>query len=230
MIAETLVPAFLFGIANSAHCAGMCGVFAAQAASSCESGRGAARMGLYLTGKTFTYVFLGALAGFLGGQVLRVTSDAQIGLGIGAGLLLVLAGVAVLRTGRATSRFGVWWASLLGPFVASVRRAHVVGGPFALGAVTGFLPCGVVYLAALQGAATACPIEGSLVMASFGLGTVPVLLAVGLAGRGLLSRFGANRMRLAGGFLIVLTGLFTIGRAVLPLVAGDGSGGPACCH
>jgi len=51
-----------------------------------------------------------------------------------------------------------------------------------LGVVLGFLPCGLLYgaLAAAGGVASAQ--EGALIMAAFGLGTVPALVAVGWGG------------------------------------------------
>ena len=53
-------------------------------------------------------------------------------------------------------------------------------GRYLLGVANGFLPCGPVYTVALTAAATGSAAKGALAMLFFGLGTVPVLLALGL--------------------------------------------------
>lgn len=227
---EAALPGFLIGLANAAHCAGMCGVFAAQATSACTRGAACRNSALYLLGKTGTYAFLGALAGFLGARVLDVTGDAGVWLGLAAGGLLIVAGFgALLGTGRETA-IGRAIGAVAGPVVRALRSVHRGGGPLALGAISGLLPCGVVYLAAAQGAAQGTPLGGAVLMTAFGLGTVPVLLVVGLAGRELIARLGARRVQIAGALLILLTGSATVVRALLPWLLSDGSGGPPCCH
>lgn len=66
---------------------------------------------------------------------------------------------------------------------------------FALGAIWGWLPCGLVYSMLAWSLATADPLQGALLMGAFGLGTLPALLATGLAARqmGHLIRHPATR-------------------------------------
>jgi sulfite exporter TauE/SafE len=52
-----------------------------------------------------------------------------------------------------------------------------VAGPLLIGGVNGLLPCGLVHAAAAAAAGLATPRDGALLMAAFGLGTVPVLAA-----------------------------------------------------
>jgi len=65
----------------------------------------------------------------------------------------------------------------------------------ALGAVWGWLPCGLVYSMLAWSLAMADPLRGALLMGAFGLGTLPALLATGLAARQLagLIRHPATR-------------------------------------
>lgn len=219
-IAEASAGAFLFGVANAAHCAGMCGLFAVQAG-------GVGRFALYALGKTFTYAALGTVAGSLGAGALRALGGAQAWLGLAAGVLVVVAGVRFLRPPGA--RPGGALSALVAPFAAGAARARSVGGPFLFGAATGLLPCGVVWLAAAQGAATASPAGGAAAMAAFGAGTIPVLAAVALFGRGALLRVGPSRVRTAGAVLVILCGIVTSVRASIPLLAETG-GVPASCH
>ena len=59
----------------------------------------------------------------------------------------------------------------------------------------GWLPCGLVYSMLTWSLAIADPLQGALLMGAFGLGTLPALLATGLAARQLagLIRHRATR-------------------------------------
>lgn len=219
--AAALLPAFVIGAANAAHCAGMCGVFALRTG-------GAGRFALYALGKTATYVALGTLAGAAGAQAVRAIGGAQAWLACLAGAVLVVAGVRLLlpRTASGSSA----WATLLAPFSELASRARAAGGPLLFGAATGAIPCGVTYLAAAHAAATASPAWGAASMASFGLGTVPVLLVTALAGRGVLLRLGPARVRAVGAVLVLAAGLVTMVRAGLPLLADPPGDAVPCCH
>lgn len=219
---EALLPPFVFGLANAAHCAGMCGVFAVRTG-------GIARFAAYSLGKTATYVALGAVAGAVGAQALRAMGGAQAWLGLAAGAVMVVAGLAMLRPRRAGAPGAL--VSFLAPFSEAVERARATGSSFLFGAATGLLPCGVVYMAATQGAATASPAGGALSMAAFGLGTVPVLLVTLLLGNGVMMRLGPSRVRTAGAILVTVTGVVTAVRSALPLVrASGGEVVPSCCE
>ena len=72
-----------------------------------------------------------------------------------------------------------------------------------LGLVLGFLPCGLLYGALAAAAASASALGGLFAMAAFALGTIPALLAVGLAGH-----FAARRWQPAaakvGAYLMII--------------------------
>ena len=51
---------------------------------------------------------------------------------------------------------------------------------FFLGLIWGWLPCGLVYSVIIWTIATQNPLEGGLLMLSFGLGTLPNLLLMGV--------------------------------------------------
>lgn len=116
--------------------------------------------------------------------------------------------------------------------------------PLAFGVLNGFLPCPLVYAFAAQAAASGGPLPGLLVMAAFGLGTFPAMLMMGGVGTLFRSRpqpdgaqtypvaflkgsradvwlrsdWRVQGVRVAGGF-IVLLGLITVARGVLPWTA-----------
>jgi sulfite exporter TauE/SafE len=131
---------------------------------------------------------------------------------MGAFMILVgleMFGLLTGITGRGTALAHVTVGRALG----GVIRSRSWAAPLALGVFNAFLPCQLVYAFAARAASTASPYEGMLTMLSFGLGTVPALLAVGslrayarplLHAR--LSRFAAVVV-IAFGLVTVLRGL-----------------------
>lgn len=233
MIVEAVVPGLVLGLASSAHCAGMCGVFAGQAsgcATGCGPGARARGLTLFIGGKTCTYAFLGAIAGLAGAAIGDVGAGVQATVAIAAGLALVLVGAHRIHPFLR----GIRWQPTLPPAAQAlgrtVRQAHEVGGEFALGLAVGFIPCGVVYLAALQGLALGDPVLAIVWMVAFGLGTAPVLGLVGWVAGGLFRRLSPLTLRRAGGVLLLLTGLVALGRAIPAILTVSTGDTVTCCH
>ncbi len=176
---------FLAGLAGSAaHCGPMCGGFVlgqvadrmacTPAARLCEWRR--VSQGALLTyhlGRLTTYGALGALAGALLGQMPWFKWASPALLLFGAALFLAHA--AHVLTGPDRAPMG--WAR------AIARMAARTGGGYPLGIVLGFLPCGFLYAALATAAASGSALLGTLGMLSFGIGTVPALAVVGIAGQ-----------------------------------------------
>ena len=191
----------LAGLAGSPmHCVPMCGPFVlGQVADRmvrvpvvrlCELQR--IRGGLllpYHVGRITTYAGLGALAAATGSALSRLPW-----LGRFSGLLLLLA--ALLFLGQALRRLvpglHVWlpdatvapagFVRLIAALAGRLDRSTRLGG-LALGMALGFLPCGFLYAALTAASASGGPGAGALAMAAFGAGTVPSLIAVGIAGQ-----------------------------------------------
>ena len=95
----------------------------------------------------------------------------------------------------------------------------------------GFLPCPLVYAFAAQAAGSGGALSGLLVMLAFGLGTFPAMLLMGglggwlrqagpaSGGRGIWNlRWRQRGVAFAGAF-IVLLGLITFARGIVPIGA-----------
>ena len=228
---------FIAGFAGSFHCIGMCGGFACALG---PDGRGAGatslRHLLYNTGRLSTYCFLGGLAGALG-QVIctalapgtqRAAPLLSASLDFGQRALAVMAGVLMII--MALSFFGLrgryrvaggFGGSTLVVSLRSLLGRRGFATPLALGVLNGFLPCPLVYAMIAQSASTFDVLSGCLTMAAFGLGTFPAMLAMGGVGRLLAPSWRQRGVRLAGGFILVL-GLVTLSRGIMPMMAGHG--------
>jgi sulfite exporter TauE/SafE len=225
---------FVAGLAGSFHCIGMCGGFACALGTD-PNGRAAsvARHLLYNAGRVTTYVFLGLLAGSIGGALFVAEGAHAIPvldgpIGSGQRILTVLAGglmiVMALQVLGLLQRFhgalvGFGAQALVGA-MRHLLAARGPAAPVALGIVNGFLPCPLVYAFVAQAASTANAPSGLLTMAAFGLGTFPAMLLMGGIGRLLRPMWRRRGVRVAGGLILAL-GLVTIGRGIVPLAAHD---------
>jgi len=86
--------------------------------------------------------------------------------------------------------------------------------PLALGVLNGFLPCPLVYAFLALAVSSANPLDSMVLMAVFGLGTFPAMLAAGSLGLRMRLARKPRLVKIAG-LLILLFGLVTIGRAFL---------------
>lgn len=115
-------------------------------------------------------MLLGAIVGF-GSAALLPRWLAAVLLLVGAALFLVRGLAPAL---------GVVPPAWNRAIASLARKAR--GNQFALGVILGFLPCGFLYAALAVSAASQSPAVGALGMLAFGLGTVPTLMVVGIAG------------------------------------------------
>jgi sulfite exporter TauE/SafE len=83
----------------------------------------------------------------------------------------------------------------------------------AAGALWGWLPCGMVYSVLVTAMLAGSAFGGALVMLAFGLGTLPMLLGLGLLGARLRDRLRMRGVRMACGALVLGFGLLGLARA-----------------
>jgi uncharacterized protein len=81
---------------------------------------------------------------------------------------------------------------------------------FLIGLLNGFLPCGLVYIAVAGAIASGGYMEGALYMFVFGLGTLPIMLAVSLAGNFISLNVRKRINKLIPAFMVVLAFLFIL--------------------
>jgi sulfite exporter TauE/SafE len=209
---------FLGGLAGSLHCVGMCGGFPLALAGAARS-RNLGRQLLYNVGRLNTLIFIGALCGALGAAVVAAGPLRQFEqvLAVVAGTFMIVVGLEVLGVlAQITTRGAVLAQATVGRMLGGVMRSRSLAAPLALGVFNAFLPCQLIYAFAARAASTASVTEGMLTMLCFGLGTVPAMLSLGVAG--VLARPAVRaRLSAASGVLIIAFGVLTLlrGFAVL---------------
>ena len=202
---------FLFGLLGSFHCVGMCGAIAlALPGAGGSRRRYVAGRVLYNLGRVTTYALLGGAAGVLG-QGLRLAGWQQ-GLSLlSGGLILLLVVVPERYLGRAAAFLD------LDVVLAKVKRRLAyfyqqpsLGALYTTGLLNGLLPCGLVYLA-LAGAISASGVAGAAAyMTLFGLGTLPLMLALSLSGQLVPLAWRARMRRAVPITATLMAGLFIV--------------------
>lgn len=213
---------FVVGLLGGVHCLGMCGGVVTALTVRMPNQRPRRALGLaYHAGRITTYTAAGALAGSLGSAALSLDGflPVQTTLYVLAQLMLIalglyLAGIPrflapVERAGALLWRRVQPWASTLFP-VRTLPRAYGVG------LVWGLVPCGLVYSALATAMVSGGPLQGATLLAAFGAGTLPVLLAIGSLLPALERLRRATSVRRCAGALIAALGLVGIANAASP--------------
>ena len=212
-----LITAFTIGLFGLTHCLGMCSgiVGALDAGIDQGSVRVGGRLKYHLSynaGRIASYICAGILAGLLGS--LAATASFGNALPIGrmiAGLMMIVLGLYLAGWWRAITvleKGGQHLWKRIEPLGRSFLPVNSALQAFLLGLIWGWLPCGLVYSALTLAMASASPIGGALIMAAFGLGTLPALLSFGTFAVALRKWVRQPLLRQASGLVVVLFGIY----------------------
>lgn len=206
--------ALVLGLLGGGHCLGMCGGLMGALTLAIPPEQRGKRLRLLLAynlGRILSYASAGLLLGLAG--VALASSPLAIGLRVLAALLLIAMGLYLAG----------WWSGLthieaLGrglwrhvqPLATRLLPVSSLPRALLLGALWGWLPCGLVYSTLLWAASQGDALHSSALMLAFGIGTWPVLLATGLAAERANKLLRKRGVRMAGGVLVILFGLWTL--------------------
>ncbi|MFZ5502427.1 MAG: sulfite exporter TauE/SafE family protein [Pseudomonadota bacterium] len=233
MVEFSFIAVFLVGLLGGVHCLGMCGsivgIFTTQVPQN------AARWPFHLaysSGRIASYAVAGALVGALGqaGLLMRDAVPVQHLLFALSSVMLIVLGLylaglwaAVRRLERAGS--GLW--KRLQPYTARLLPVNTVSRALGLGVLWGWLPCGLVYSVLVTALASGDALNGALLMAAFGLGTLPNLLAIGLFWEKIKGVVQSPRVRLAAGLLVASFGVYGLAKVAYTFAVHGWAG---ACH
>lgn len=201
------VTALILGVVGSLHCAGMCGPLALALPMTGNS-RATFFLGrlAYNTGRIVTYCTLGAIFGLVGQTLALAGFQRWVSLAAGSAILVGLIVSTQFSTSLPVARGVAWIKSGLGVML----RKRSLSSTFALGALNGLLPCGLVYAACAGAVATGGFLSGAEYMTAFGLGTVPMMLGIGLVGQKLQFTLRFKLQRLIPASLILVAAMLIL--------------------
>ena len=212
MIEVSLLSAFILGAMGSAHCLGMCGgIISALSAANDSKSQKWLKTFLYQFGRIASYTLIGALAGFIGLNVEKLSPIP---------ILPVLSGVLMILMGLYLSR---WWMGLtyveragavvwrlINPLSKNLLPVNSPIKAISLGMIWGWLPCGLVYTALGYAIASAEPVSSALYMLFFGLGTLPATLSVGVASTSIKAAFNNKYFRIFSSLALIAFGIYIL--------------------
>lgn len=191
--------AVVFGFLGSFHCIGMCGpiVLALPAQSFFKKL-------LYNLGRTVTYALMGLGLGLIGEGFSIIGWQQQLSVIVGSLMLIIVVFTKYKHFDLPlTGPMGKVWAKTKVQLGYLMVKESVVSS-FLVGLLNGLLPCGLVYAALFAAVAQGNAVESSVYMIFFGLGTIPMLLAVAIFGNWLAPKWRTLFNRLVPYFLALV--------------------------
>lgn len=239
MTGALVLSALVMGLLGSTHCVVMCGgVVSVLHGGLTQLGRAervtAARLALgYNAGRIASYSAAGAIAGAFGALVDRVPAlhGAELGLRLGAGLFMVGLGLYLAGAWRrfsAIERAGLPLWRHIEPIARALLPIRTLPASVALGALWGWMPCGLVYAALGLALGTGSAVGGAFAMVAFGFGTLPTLLTMGAFASRVARLLRVAWVRRVAGAVVVAFGLLHVVAAGAQIARGP-SATHACC-
>lgn len=209
-----LLSAFVLGLLGGGHCLGMCGGLMGALTMAIPAEQRGKRLRLlvaYNLGRVLSYAAAGLLVGLAGWAVAK--SPAAMALRVVAALLLIAMGLYLAGWWSGLTRIetmgrGLW--RHIHPVASRLMPVRNMPQALFLGTLWGWLPCGLVYSTLLWSASQGDALDSALLMLAFGIGTWPVLLATGLAAERMTALLRKRGVRMAGGIMVILFGLWTL--------------------
>jgi len=201
------------------HCIGMCGgIVVAYSSAKIDTTYSWAEETLshlaYNFGRVTTYSILGAIFGLMG-KVIAFTPTTKGVLFLITGVLMILAGLSLfgyfkfLNSAELAISKNSWYRDNFRKLINSKS----LNSFYFLGMLNGIIPCGLVYSFAIFSASTASPLWGAIVMAVFGLATIPALFFLGSITKFLQKGSLRGTMMKLASMLVILYGVFTLYKA-----------------
>ena len=206
-----LLSALLLGLLGSFHCVGMCGPIAfLLPVDRTNSVKKYTQIFLYHLGRLFAYSLIGLLFGLIGKSFNLFGLQQQLSIIVGV-VMILLAVIPV----KALNKF-----NLSRPIYSLISRVKGSLGSalkkkssdtfLTIGFLNGFLPCGLVYMAVFGAIAAGNALEGSMYMALFGVGTIPLMTLAIYLGNFLSTKIRQYIRRTIPVFIVIIGLLFIL--------------------
>ena len=226
---------FIIGLLAGFHCIGMCGgLVIAYSTSSLKSSTQAKNLASphlqYNFGRLISYTVIGGVLGGIG----KFFGINPVFTGIVmliAGCLMVLMGLSFVTNWRILEKIKVKTPNFIAKYLFGQKHSQKSKGPFIIGLLNGFMPCGPLQAMQLYALASGNFIKGSLSMAVFALGTIPLMFGFGLFISKISSQFITKIVKVSGVLVIILgiimfnRGLTNLGAGFIPASSNSGDNG-----
>ena len=208
------------------HCFGMCGPLTVAFSLSKQQENPSWQQQLKFhtllnLGRMLSYTLVGAGIGSLGsvlvegGQLAGIGSDLRHWIAIITGTMLIWFGLGQIKPGFLPH------IPFLHPILKGNLHNRLSAGmiklssqtqwwtPALLGMTWGLMPCGFLYAAQIKAAATGNLWQGAATMIAFGIGTLPIMVSVGVS-TALISKDRRSQLFQLGGWVTLIIGVITL--------------------
>ncbi len=221
MLTESIyLSAFLMGLLGTTHCAGMCGGIVSALTIGINPQQRSQQAIPYLlsynSGRILSYTVAGAGMAAVGSTL----SSMGEGMVIRQLFTLLSASIMILlglylsgwwpRAILAIERGGALIWRRIEPLAKRWIPIRSLPQALVAGLLWGWLPCGLVYTALLWSLSAESTIQGALIMSSFGLGTLPALLGIGLLSGKMVEHLQKGWIRASAGIMVGGFGIFQL--------------------
>lgn len=171
-----LISAFVLGLLGSFHCVGMCGPIAFMLpVDRTNAYKKLSQITIYHFGRLLAYSIIGLVFGLVGKSFYLFGFQQQLSIAIG--ILMIVFVIIPQHTfnKHRVSKPIYKLISKVKSALGSALKKKTADTFLTIGFLNGFLPCGLVYMAVFAAIASGNALSGSLYMAIFGLGTIPLM-------------------------------------------------------
>lgn len=164
---------------------------------------------MFNTGRIVSYALFGGLLGALG-SVFQLSLTVNTVLIILVSVLMLFLALQMLGV-KSFQRFQIRAPKFITRYAVNEKNFSGRYMPFGMGALTFFLPCGFTITAQTLALASGNAVQGALIMLFFALGTLPILLFIGLSSIKFQKKpHLANRFLKVAGVLVFFFALYNI--------------------
>lgn len=230
-----LISAFIIGLLGSGHCIAMCGGITTMLTSALPQHKHAATEQIpingqaaleshqrpsskvllvvcYNIGRIASYCFIGAIVGYTGSIAAKNIGMPLAGLRMLSAIFVILLGLYLgqwlMWLNRIEALGKVLWQQI-SPLAQKVIPVNSPTKAFSLGAIWGWLPCGLVYSTLTWALASGNPITGASIMLFFGLGTLPALLTLSLSFNSIKNLLVKTTLRKLMALVLITFGIYS---------------------
>lgn len=220
---------FVIGLLAGFHCIGMCGgLVVAYSASGIDkhkekiSGNGKycvpanknsfAPHLQYNTGRLISYTVIGAILGSIG-SFFAINPSFTGTVILIAGVFMILMGLSFIKDWAVLDKIKLRTPQFIARFLYNQKHSKKRKGPFLVGLLNGFMPCGPLQAMQLYALTSGSFFRGGMSMAVYALGTIPLMFGFGTV----ITSIGQRHMKKIfkfSGALIIILGLFMANRGL----------------
>lgn len=202
---------FVIGLFTSVHCIAMCGgINLTQSTMAAKNDRSIIRSNLaYNAGRVISYTVIGGAVGGIG-SVVSFSGTLRGAVTVLVGVIMIIMALAMLGVFRPLRRLPL---HLPAGLFRKLSGKAAGGSSFAVGLLNGLMPCGPLQSMQIYALSAGSVMKGALSMLLFSLGTVPLMLGLGLFS-GRLNRKKAGIMLTVSALLIFVMGIHMTGNGL----------------